>query len=72
MNIHSSMVEEHTTHSPKDSTEVLEWNIAALREEACHYGNAYLEKFKKLGAFGVQMIKRQVALSKMAIHDNRL
>lgn len=69
MNIYSGMVEEHTTHSLEDSVKILECNVAALREEACHYENASLETFRKLGAYGVQIIKTQVTLSKTMIHD---
>ncbi|KAG0778951.1 hypothetical protein G6F22_010924 [Rhizopus arrhizus] len=65
----SGMVEEHTTHSLEDSVKILECNVAALREEACHYENASLETFRKLGAYGVQIIKTQVTLSKTMIHD---
>ncbi|ORE09260.1 hypothetical protein BCV72DRAFT_287715 [Rhizopus microsporus var. microsporus] len=63
------MVEEHTTRSLEVSVKILECNIASLREEACHYENASLETFEKLGAYGVQIIKTQVALSKTIIHD---
>ena len=63
------MVEEHITHSLEDSMKILECNVAALREEACHYENASLETFKKLSAYGIQILKMQVTLSKTSIHD---
>src|SRR6478735_1530956 len=69
MNIYSGMVEGHTTHSLQDSVKVLECNFASLREEACHYENASLEIFEKLGAYGVQITKTQVTLSKTMVHD---
>ncbi|KAI7853072.1 hypothetical protein BDC45DRAFT_175519 [Circinella umbellata] len=65
----SGMVEEHTTHSLEDSVKILECNVAALREEACHFENASLETFKKVGAYGVQIIETKVTLSKTMIHD---
>lgn len=69
MNIYSGMVEEHTTHSLEDSVKILECNVAALREKTCHYENASLETFKKIGAYGIQIIKMQVTLGKTMIHD---
>lgn len=63
------MVEEHTTHSLEDLVKILECNVAALREEACHHQNASLETFKKLGAYGIQIIKTQATLSKTMMHD---
>ncbi|KAI9480316.1 MAG: hypothetical protein EXX96DRAFT_537600 [Benjaminiella poitrasii] len=63
------MVEEHTTHSLEDSAKILECNVATLREEAYHYENASLETFKKLGAYGIQIIETKVTLNKMMIHD---
>lgn len=71
INIYSGMIEEHTTHSLEDTMKILECNVAALREEACHYENASLETCDKLDAYGVQIIKTQVALSKTMIHDKR-
>ncbi|CEG66171.1 hypothetical protein RMATCC62417_02799 [Rhizopus microsporus] len=65
----SGMVEEHTTHSLEDSVKILECNVAALREKTCHYENASLEMFKKIGAYGIQIIKTQVTLGKTMIHD---
>lgn len=69
MNIYSGMAEEYTAHSLEGSVKILERNVAALREEACHYENASLETFKKLGAYGVQIIETKVALSKTMVHD---
>ncbi|KAI8973815.1 hypothetical protein BDF20DRAFT_978379 [Mycotypha africana] len=69
MKIYSGMLEEHTTHSLEDSLKILECNVASLRWQASHYENASLETFKKLGAYGLQIIKTQVTLSKTTIHD---
>ncbi|KAL9542023.1 hypothetical protein MBANPS3_008822 [Mucor bainieri] len=67
----SGMMEEHTTHSLEDSVKILECNVAALREEATSYQNASLSTFKKLGAYGLQIIKTQATLSKTLYHDKQ-
>lgn len=63
------MIEERASHSIGDSLKILECNIAALRKELIHYENASLKLFKSLGAYGIQVIKTQVTLSKMTVQD---
>lgn len=71
MNIYSGIIEEHLTHSLEDCIKILECNVAALRQEACHFENSSLETFRELGAFGVQIIKTKVTLSKTMLYDQK-
>ncbi|KAG2207221.1 hypothetical protein INT47_012274 [Mucor saturninus] len=70
-NYYCGMAEEHTRYIIEDSMKILECNVASLRKEACHFENASLETFKKFSAYGVQIIKTQVTLTKTRIHDKQ-
>jgi hypothetical protein len=64
-------MKENMTHSIEDSLKLLECGVSALRKELTHYPNTSLATFRKLKVFSLQIIKTQVTLSEVSLHDKQ-
>lgn len=66
----SGTVKELVTHSIEDSLKILEYSVSALKNELMQYPNASLETVKKLKVYSLQVIRTNVTLCEMSVHDS--